>query len=230
RLETKASRGSPRSHIAPMCRPSGRVTVTSFIECTARSTRDSTRASSSSLRNSPLPPEAASGTSRVLSPWLTMPTSSTSIAGQWRRRRSATKRACHRARALRRVPMRIGFIGSSACSGRVPMHYGARREAGTLATIHRRAQGRTRSLPSQTRFTPMMETNRRFALTGAAARAAALVLVLAPALPALAQQDREAAQAVTPEAVEAGSAAGEGDVVEKTLEKSKELMEAGAET
>src|SRR5690606_13287326 len=88
-------------------RPSGKSIGTSFMECTAMSASCSSSAVSSSLTNSPLPPIFARGASSSLSPRLTMGTRLTLRPGWACSRRALTYSACHRARALLRVAMRI---------------------------------------------------------------------------------------------------------------------------
>src|SRR5690554_2897399 len=105
-LLTKASVGSSRSQIATSPRPSGNSMGTSFMECTARSARPSSMASSSSFTNRPLPPIFASGTSRILSPWVLILTSSTVMLSCSRSSSDLMNSACHSARALLRVAMR----------------------------------------------------------------------------------------------------------------------------
>src|SRR5690554_5821033 len=105
-LLTKASVGSSRSQIATSPRPSGNAMGTSFMECTARSARPSSMASSSSFTNRPLPPIFASGTSRILSPWVLILTSSTVMLSCSRSSSDLMNSACHSARALLRVAMR----------------------------------------------------------------------------------------------------------------------------
>ena len=80
---------------------------TSFIECTAMSASFSSSAVSSSLTNRPLPPIFDSGESSSLSPRLTMGTRDTWSPGWACSRRALTYSACHKARALLRVAMRI---------------------------------------------------------------------------------------------------------------------------
>ena len=106
----KASRGSSRSGMAAMTRPSGCSAGTSFIEWTAASMRPASRASSISLVNRALPPISSRRRSCTRSPVVTISTSST--------RSAATPRAAATARCImpdwasasreRRVPMRRG--------------------------------------------------------------------------------------------------------------------------
>src|SRR5690606_11524904 len=75
-------------------------------ECTAQSASPRCIASSSSLRNRPLPPIAASERSRISSPRMLSGSSSTSRPGCAARSRAATCSVCHRASGLLRVAMR----------------------------------------------------------------------------------------------------------------------------
>jgi hypothetical protein len=76
------------------------------------SARLSKRAVSSSLTKRPLPPTLASGRSRIWSPRVVMPSSSTLQRGYNARRRSRTCSACHKARRDSRVAMtmRSGWL------------------------------------------------------------------------------------------------------------------------
>ena len=76
-FDTKASEGSSRSQITPNCNPDGNSIGTSFIECTAMSAAPSRIDNSSSLTNNPLPPTLAKGVSKILSPLVVIPISST---------------------------------------------------------------------------------------------------------------------------------------------------------
>src|SRR5690606_1436012 len=80
-----------------------RSTGTSLRECTARSALPSSRAVSSSLTNSPLPPTLDSVRSRIWSPRVVISSSSTRQPGYRAWRRDCTWRACHNARRLARV-------------------------------------------------------------------------------------------------------------------------------
>ena len=120
RGETQASRGSSRSSTVHSEKPSGISIGTSLSECTARWARPSSSATSSSLTNRPLPPTFDSARSRIWSPLVVMPSSSTLQPKRWRSR-DWTCSACHRARRLSRVAMmhgddsvfmpRLSFIG-----------------------------------------------------------------------------------------------------------------------
>ena len=89
-LETKASWTWWRAVMAARQRPSGTSAGRSFRLWTARSMVPSRRRRSNSVVNSPLPPMRAKGTSRILSPCVTMCWSWTDSSGSWRRRASAT--------------------------------------------------------------------------------------------------------------------------------------------
>ncbi len=84
--------------------------------CTAISTVLSSKARWISLVNRPIPPIAARGDSRSRSPCVLISTSEISSPGWARRSWSATQVACHRARWLPRVPIRIdeGRVSSKA--------------------------------------------------------------------------------------------------------------------
>ncbi len=107
--ETSASRGSSRSITQASSKPSGSSIGTSLSECTAMSARPSSSAVSNSLTNRPLPPTLLSVRSRIWSPRVVMPSSSTA----WPRscRSAFTCSACQRARRLSRVAMTMGFTG-----------------------------------------------------------------------------------------------------------------------
>src|SRR5690606_15294904 len=117
-LETKASKGSARSRMAPMAKPDSSSIGTSFSECTAMSAWPACMATSSSLRNRPLPPICASGRSSTWSPRVLSGTRSMRSAGCRRRSRAATCSLCQRASALWRVAMRrrssIGSVAADA--------------------------------------------------------------------------------------------------------------------
>jgi hypothetical protein len=70
--QISASRTSSRGRLHGSTVPLGRYVGTSFIECTAMSTRPSSSASSISLVNSPFPPMSARGCPRILSPVVLM--------------------------------------------------------------------------------------------------------------------------------------------------------------
>src|SRR5581483_10281395 len=76
---------------------------TSLSECTARSARPSSIAISSSLMKRPLPPMSASAWSSTRSPWVVIPSSSTSHDGYNSPSRALTCVACHIASADSRV-------------------------------------------------------------------------------------------------------------------------------
>src|SRR3954470_13175876 len=84
-------------------KPAGRSMGTSLSECTARSARPSSRATSSSLTNRPLPPTLLSDRSRIWSPRVVIPSSLTA----WPRCSSSdcTCSACQSANRLSRVAM-----------------------------------------------------------------------------------------------------------------------------
>ena len=94
-------------------KPGGSSIGTSFNECTAMSARPSCKATSSSLRNRPLPPISASGRSMIWSPRVVIGTNWMSSPACAARRRAATCSACHRASALWRVAMRSRFTASA---------------------------------------------------------------------------------------------------------------------
>ncbi len=112
-LLMKASAASARSNTAPMANPGSSSIGTSFNECTAMSARPSCKATSSSLRNRPLPPISASGRSMIWSPRVVIGTNWMSSPACAARRRAATCSACHRASALWRVAMRSRFTASA---------------------------------------------------------------------------------------------------------------------
>src|SRR5690606_21615020 len=86
---------------------------TSLSECTARSARRSSSATSSSLTKSPLPPISLSARSSTRSPSVVMPRIPTSQAGYSARRRACTCSACHIASWLWReaITSRAGAAG-----------------------------------------------------------------------------------------------------------------------
>src|SRR6185312_8665575 len=104
----KASRASSRSRHAASINPGCDTVGMSFDECTARSTRRSSSASSISLVNRPLPPTSDNGRSWILSPEVRMITSSTasSASPKATASRARTVRACTSASGLPRVPRR----------------------------------------------------------------------------------------------------------------------------
>ena len=110
--EMKTSLGSSLSSTAARPMPSGSQVSRSFMECTARSTRPASSASSISLVNRPLPPMSASGLSSTLSPVVLMATtsiaSSSANAGSAAASRSRTSCVWASARGLPRVPIRRG--------------------------------------------------------------------------------------------------------------------------
>ena len=75
--ETRTSRGSSRASTQPIARPAGSTVSMSLSECTARSIRRSSSASSISLVNRPLPPISASKRVCTRSPVVRIATSST---------------------------------------------------------------------------------------------------------------------------------------------------------
>src|SRR5690606_1681623 len=105
-LLTKASAGSARSSTAGSTKPGSSSIGTSLSECTAQSASPRSIAISSSLRNRPLPPIAASERSSTSSPRVLSGTSTTSRPGGAAGRRAAPCALCHRARGLFRVAMR----------------------------------------------------------------------------------------------------------------------------
>ena len=87
--------GSIAAKIPKGNRPAGKARIRPLskarpMECTARSARPSSSASSISLTKSPLPPTLAKGTSRILSPLVLMGSRSTVRSGWASRNRSAT--------------------------------------------------------------------------------------------------------------------------------------------
>ena len=98
------SRESSRPTMATSCRPAGISVARSFSECTAKSTRPSSWASSSSLVKKPLPSSLEKGTLSMASPLVVMMVISVSTPRSFIMR--AMVWACHRARSLPRVPMR----------------------------------------------------------------------------------------------------------------------------
>ena len=105
-FDTKASAGSSRSRIAGRANPGSSSIGTSLSECTAQSDSPRCIDSSSSLRNRPLPPIAASERSSTSSPRVLIGTSSTASPGCAARSRAATCSLCHSASGLLRVAMR----------------------------------------------------------------------------------------------------------------------------
>ena len=101
--ETQASRGSSRSITQASAKPSGMSMGTSLRECTAKSARPSSRATSSSLTNKPLPPTLLKERSKIWSPWVVMPKIATLHPRDCNK--SCKWWACHRAKRLSRVAM-----------------------------------------------------------------------------------------------------------------------------
>ena len=101
-FDTKASCGSSRCITQASAKPSGKSIGTSLSECTAMSARPSCKATSSSLTNKPLPPTLLSDRSKIWSPNVVMPNSSTC---QPNRVSSSAfmYSACHMAKRLSRV-------------------------------------------------------------------------------------------------------------------------------
>ena len=110
RAEIKASWGFSRNGIIPKCSSSGSSEGTSFMLWTARSTSLRSRASSISLTNKPLPPTMANGTSRILSPLVTIISNSTETPGCWASICFLTQVDWVVARRLPRVPIFICFL------------------------------------------------------------------------------------------------------------------------
>ena len=104
------SPGFSRSGIAPIHNPCGISAGMSFMLCTAISIRRVSSACSISLTNRPLPPTRASGTSRILSPWVFITISSTGVDEDFLSRADLTQFACHRASLLPRVPILMGLF------------------------------------------------------------------------------------------------------------------------
>ena len=88
--EIQASRGSSRSSTQEITVPDATSVGTSFIECTARSMRPSSRAMSISLVNKPLPPISARDRSRIASPVVRITSTSSTKAASTALRRSRT--------------------------------------------------------------------------------------------------------------------------------------------
>ena len=109
-FETKASNGSSRSQITASVNPSGNAIGTSFMECTAKSARPSSNASSNSFTNKPLPPILAKGVSKILSPCVTKVTNSTLRSACIASKRARICSACHKASGLCRVAIFKIFI------------------------------------------------------------------------------------------------------------------------
>ena len=104
----KASRGSSRGSTATIASPAGSTVGMSLAECTARSMRPASSASSISLVNRPLPPTSDSGRSRIMSPlvrMISMPMRS-GASPCAAARRARTCPAWTSASGLPRVPMR----------------------------------------------------------------------------------------------------------------------------
>ena len=101
-FDTKASCGSSRVITQARAKPSGKSIGTSLSECTAMSARPSCKATSSSLTNRPLPPTLLSDRSKIWSPNVVMPSSSTCQPNCFSSS-ALTCSACHSARRLSRV-------------------------------------------------------------------------------------------------------------------------------
>ena len=101
--ETQASRGSSRSITQASAKPSGMSIGTSLRECTAKSARPSSNATSSSLTNKPLPPTLLRERSRIWSPWVVIP--KIEISQPRACKRFCKWWACQRAKRLSRVAM-----------------------------------------------------------------------------------------------------------------------------
>mmetsp|Transcript_44 Transcript_44/g.177 ORF Transcript_44/g.177 Transcript_44/m.177 type:complete len:289 (+) Transcript_44:329-1195(+) len=113
-----ASLTSSRGNMHGNTIPSGKYVGTSFIECTAMSMRPSSKASSSSRVNKPLPPISANGWSKTLSPVVLMmqisnaPSSASS--GKFSFNKSRVMYACASASGDPRVP--IFTMGASTAA------------------------------------------------------------------------------------------------------------------
>ena len=133
---TRTSRGSARTGKQARTSPGGRLAGTSLTECTARSARDSSNASSISFTKSPLPPTSESGLSWMRSPVVVTSSSAVvepRVRGRQRRderaalRQSEGRLACrvreggHRRGGLvgacRRKLVVSLVVGSGLCSG-----------------------------------------------------------------------------------------------------------------
>ncbi|OPY89223.1 MAG: hypothetical protein A4E73_03146 [Syntrophaceae bacterium PtaU1.Bin231] len=101
----QASRGSPRSGVAPISSPSGSSAGMSFRLWTAMSTVPARSASSISLTKSPLPPIRARAVSCMMSPFVRMIKISVCNPGFASRRAFATTLVCVSARELPRLPI-----------------------------------------------------------------------------------------------------------------------------
>ena len=102
---TSASRGSSRSGVAAIERPSGMTVGRSLSEWTAMSTRRSRSANSISFVNAPCPPIADSGTSRITSPDVLITSTRTETFGSSASSRAFTHSDCHSASFEPREPM-----------------------------------------------------------------------------------------------------------------------------
>ncbi|GIT09662.1 MAG: hypothetical protein CM1200mP30_32920 [Pseudomonadota bacterium] len=78
--QIQASRGSSLSAITEISSPSGKMLVTSFMLCTARSALPSSKAFSRSLTKSPFPPISARGCCWLRSPAVVTVNNSTFIS------------------------------------------------------------------------------------------------------------------------------------------------------
>ena len=106
------SRGSSRSRQAASIKPGCEKVGMSLAECTAKSIRRSSSASSISLVNRPLPPTSASGRSWMASPEVRIMTSSIAASStpSAPASRARTVRACTSASGLPREPIRKGAV------------------------------------------------------------------------------------------------------------------------
>ena len=106
---TSTSRASSRLQTAASFKPSGTIVGKSFSEWTATSTRWSSRASSSSFVNTPLPPITESG-SVFTSPVVLIISMRISLPGLRKESCALTHSAWTRASFEPREPMMIGLI------------------------------------------------------------------------------------------------------------------------
>jgi hypothetical protein len=142
----KASRGSSRSGTAASTRPGGSSAGMSFSEWMAQSMRPSSRASSISLVNRPLPPISISRRSWMRSPLVTIGISwaKASMSSPGRPPRAAAIRACIRP-----------DWASDSLEPRAPIRMGCRDKVGTLPARSKDALLLQERRKPATRMTPL---------------------------------------------------------------------------
>ena len=110
--QTRTSRGSARSGIAPIAIPSGKAVGISLRLWTAKSISPAARRRSISLTKTPRP-IPAKGAARLASPWVVTITSSKATPGWAARSRDSTSSVCASASRLPRVPDADGRAGAT---------------------------------------------------------------------------------------------------------------------